>query len=251
MSAFWDNYLDLCLGAGKSPNAVAKELGFSSGSVTWWKKGRVPHAPSLKKISNYFSVDINILLDDNAMQAPNTLFWKRFVNLCNSHNTTPTQVVDELGLGKGSVTWWRQGKMPRTTTINKIAERFAVSVEYLQGQDIETDNSFWNSFLLLCAEKNKTPTSVVLDLGYSKGTVTHWKNGHVPQDAALYKIADYFSVAVDCLGAAKASHGKSLTIEDAFKIELFGSKENVSEEIWNQVMNYAKFLIDQDKKNRK
>lgn len=182
MSAFWYNYLDLCLGAGKSPNAVAKELGFSSGAVTWWKKGRVPHAPSLKKISNYFSVDINILLDDNAMQAPNTLFWKRFVNLCNSHNTTPTQVVDELGLGKGSVTWWRQGKMPRTTTINKIAERFDVSVEYLQGQ---------------------------------------------------------------------ASHGKSLTVEDAFKIELFGSKENVSEEIWNQVMNYAKFLIDQDKRNRK
>ena len=39
---FWDNYYNLCLNNGISPNAAAKEMKISSGAVTEWKKGRVP-----------------------------------------------------------------------------------------------------------------------------------------------------------------------------------------------------------------
>lgn len=39
---FWDTFYSMCLGAGKSPNRVAKELGIPSGSVTMWKKGSTP-----------------------------------------------------------------------------------------------------------------------------------------------------------------------------------------------------------------
>ena len=112
---------------------------------------------------------------------------------------------------------------------------------------------FWENFIKLCAEKGKTPTSVVLDLGYSKGTVTHWKNGHVPQVLALHKIADYFGVTVEYLLGKEEKEAKkeNPSVEEEFKIALFGGKENVSEEKWDQIMNYAKFLIEQDKENRK
>lgn len=47
----------LCEKIGKSPNAVAKELSISSGSVTAWKNGRTPKMETISKIAEYFNVD--------------------------------------------------------------------------------------------------------------------------------------------------------------------------------------------------
>lgn len=110
---------------------------------------------------------------------------------------------------------------------------------------------FWENFIKLCSEKGKTPTSVVLDLGYSKGTVTHWKNGHVPQVLALHKIANYFGVTVEYLLGNQAEEQKEKTpTEEALKVALFGGAD-VPDELWDKVTEYAKFLVEQDKRNRK
>ena len=58
---------------------------------------------------------------------------------------------------------------------------------------------FWEIFLRLCNKNDKKPTSVVLELNLSRGSVTHWKDGRVPQHATLVRIADYFGVSVDYL----------------------------------------------------
>ncbi len=58
---------------------------------------------------------------------------------------------------------------------------------------------FWNNFVKLCTQKNTTPTSVVHILGIAGGSVTKWKNGAVPRDVTLQRIADYFNVTVDYL----------------------------------------------------
>ena len=67
---FWDNYVALCSKKGKSPNAVASELGKSSGSVTAWKGGTVPRETTLKKIADYFGVSIDQLLYDQKEKSP-------------------------------------------------------------------------------------------------------------------------------------------------------------------------------------
>ena len=36
-------------------------------------------------------------------------------------------------------------------------------------------------------------------MGFSKTAVTNWKNGGIPRDTGLRKIADYFGVTVDYL----------------------------------------------------
>jgi transcriptional regulator with XRE-family HTH domain len=59
---FWDTFIDLCAKNGKKPNPVAKELGFGSSAVTYWKRGTVPSDISLKKIADYFSVSVDYLL---------------------------------------------------------------------------------------------------------------------------------------------------------------------------------------------
>jgi transcriptional regulator with XRE-family HTH domain len=58
---------------------------------------------------------------------------------------------------------------------------------------------FWNVFLTLCEQNKKTPTGVITELSISRGSVTHWKSGKVPQHSTLLKLADYFGVSVDYL----------------------------------------------------
>ena len=59
---FWEIFLNLCFKVGKSPNAAAKELKISSGSVTNWKNGTIPNNAALLKIANYFGVSVDYLL---------------------------------------------------------------------------------------------------------------------------------------------------------------------------------------------
>jgi transcriptional regulator with XRE-family HTH domain len=59
---FWDIFVALCNENDTKPNPVAKELGLSSGSVTSWKNGKVPHYSTLLKIADYFNVSVDYLL---------------------------------------------------------------------------------------------------------------------------------------------------------------------------------------------
>lgn len=59
---FWNTFYTLCCKRGKSPNGVAKDLGISSGSITSWKQGKVPHHRTLLKLANYFNVTTDYLL---------------------------------------------------------------------------------------------------------------------------------------------------------------------------------------------
>lgn len=58
---------------------------------------------------------------------------------------------------------------------------------------------FYENYVRLCNSVNKTPSSVAVEMGIAKPTVTRWKNGSNPNSATLYKVADYFGVPVEYL----------------------------------------------------
>lgn len=67
---FWNNFVFYCNQNSVAPNRVAAQLGFSTGTVTWWKKGRVPRDTALQKIAAYFGVTVDDLLADNTQKTP-------------------------------------------------------------------------------------------------------------------------------------------------------------------------------------
>lgn len=67
---FWETYKELCAKKGVSPSGAAKEMGFSSGMVAFWKQGRTPRADTLKKISLYFNVPPEYLLGKEERKDP-------------------------------------------------------------------------------------------------------------------------------------------------------------------------------------
>ena len=68
---FWEIYVSLCQQKGESPNAVAKKLSITSGTVSGWKLGnRQPQNSTLKKIAGYFNVSIGYLLGKESQPNP-------------------------------------------------------------------------------------------------------------------------------------------------------------------------------------
>lgn len=60
--SFFTRFEALCRAHNVSPNAVAKAIGASSGSVTAWKRGTAPRNETLSKIADYFGVSTDYLL---------------------------------------------------------------------------------------------------------------------------------------------------------------------------------------------
>ena len=65
------------------------------------------------------------------------MFWENFLKLCNAKGVTPNGVAKKIGIASCSVTSWKNGGVPRDSTLLKIAEFFGVSVDYLLGVEDE------------------------------------------------------------------------------------------------------------------
>lgn len=57
--------------------------------------------------------------------------------------------------------------------------------------------SFWENFERICKARNTTPTTVVrTELGFSSSKVQLWKNGSLPKEEMLHKLAGVLKVSV-------------------------------------------------------
>ena len=68
------------------------------------------------------------------------MFFKVFEDLCAEKGVTPTRVSAEIGISKGTVSYWRKrykegvDAKPELNTARKIADYFNVSVDVLLGR---------------------------------------------------------------------------------------------------------------------
>ena len=103
---------------------------------------------------------------------------------------------------------------------------------------------FWLKYVELCNSVNKAPNKVASELGITSGTATKWKNGAVPQDRTIKKIADYFGVSVEYLKGEtdiKNPGAKDSTEMDKEVVRLFSK---VPEEKKEEAMRYLRFLAE-------
>ena len=196
---FWETFYSLCIQNGVKPSQVVKACGISAGSVTKWKNGATPSGVTLQTLSAFFGVTVDELLGKKCKKEESTIFWKNLCKLCNQKSTTPTTMVNDLGIAVGNVTRWKNGSAPRYTTLKKIADYFSISVDELFGNETEKNDSttFQENLCELCARAGITPTTLVSVLNISRGSVTHWKQGKIPHYQTQQKIADYFGISVD------------------------------------------------------
>lgn len=62
---FYDRVYALCRRKGMSINSLTEEIKISRGSPTTWKNNAKPNPKTVKKIADYFGVDVSYFYDDD------------------------------------------------------------------------------------------------------------------------------------------------------------------------------------------
>ena len=84
---------------------------------------------------------------------------------------------------------------------------------------------FWENFVTQCEKLEKSPTTVVEELGFKRPAVTSWKNGALTQVKNRKKIADYFGITVEeLMGTKKEPAGEGGLTEDMKEILEYAQK---------------------------
>lgn len=69
------------------------------------------------------------------------MFYDLFCQLCKQKGVAPTRAALDIGLSKATPTTWKRGITPQAAQLQKIAEYFGVSVDYLLGNEEKTSSS--------------------------------------------------------------------------------------------------------------
>ena len=149
-------------------------------------------------------------------------FYENYVKLCNSVGKSPSAVAVELKLGKPSVTRWKNGAEPRDATLQKIADHFGVTVDFLKGEE---QTNFYMRYCELCANKGMSASGVASAIGLSNAAANGWKKGKLPNDTTLAKLSAYFGVTVEYLKGEETKKDPGQKTEAEIDCELL--------EIWN------------------
>ena len=60
-------------------------------------------------------------------------FYEQLEKLCQKHNIKPSNVVEQLGMSKGTMSNWKKGGTPSGEAVVRFAKHFNVSTDYLLG----------------------------------------------------------------------------------------------------------------------
>ena len=104
-------------------------------------------------------------------------------------------------------------------------------------------DTLYNRLKSLCQERGISLSKMCAECGISKSTPTELKAGRTKtlSSSAMRKISEYFGVTVGYLmGDDEESSAENH--KDAVKVALFGGDTEVTDEMWNEVMNYAEYI---------
>ena len=74
------------------------------------------------------------------------MFYQRYAELCRKRGISPSKGLQEMGLSSGNLLNWKNGRIPKTEVLNKIARYFEVSLDYLMG-DAREEQPFLKEIL--------------------------------------------------------------------------------------------------------
>lgn len=117
---------------------------------------------------------------------------------------------------------------------------------------------FYDRFAYLCKLRGVSPSRAALDAGISKSLVTKWKtlNTEIPSPDVLTKLSKYFGIAVsELLGEelekAPAESGKRSVTDEDIKFALFRGRDDITDEMYEEVMNFAAFVAQREANKKK
>lgn len=163
------------------------------------------------------------------------MFYDVFCQLCKQKGVSPTRVSIEVGFSRGSVSYWRkqwkQGvdAKPDSYTVEKIADYFGVSIDYLLGRTDDPINYDTDGDIL--AE---------IPLSYVEAA-----NGDMKKARAIMLAAEK-----DAKGDAIRSMLGRFSRRDAELVfALWGDDKDIDDKDLEDVKRFAAFVKEKKKKD--
>lgn len=99
---------------------------------------------------------------------------------------------------------------------------------------------FYENFAFYCTKIGKSESAVAKDVGITSKSVTGWKNGALPRNSTLKKLADYFGITVEELMGTKKEPARMGELDDVKKqvVELM---DDMSQEEIRAFLTFLKF----------
>lgn len=126
------------------------------------------------------------------------MFYDNFVSLCTQKAVTPSAVMRAIGLNKSSASYWKKGSIPSTETIQKLADYFGVTVDYLLDikplpeKEIELNLSPGKKKAIFSSEalEFRAVNTFLKELGFLIGIDNSLPIEGDPKEAEVWIIAD-------------------------------------------------------------
>lgn len=96
------------------------------------------------------------------------MFKKIFIDLCNKNNESPSSVCRKINITPATYSCWTEESIPRRATLQRIADYFNVSIDYLLGADsvptsiCPDDENPWILKLCELVEKENVDTQITV-----------------------------------------------------------------------------------------
>lgn len=138
---FCEKVMELIEQKGISQRKMLLDLGMNTNSfVNWQKRGTLPTAKNIKKISDYFGVPIEYFINED--NKPNYNILNNILSVMKYKKISQKQVLDELGLSSSAFADWKNGKTASFFRyLPQIAEILGVSEEYLKSNKVIAQNT--------------------------------------------------------------------------------------------------------------
>ena len=101
------------------------------------------------------------------------MFYNNYVNLCNIKGLSPSAAAEAMGFKRSVVSRWSKGTQPRQATLQKIADYFGVTVEYLSGDADEQKEKPGQIPLAELSEEKQQLIKVVLEMTDERAAALH------------------------------------------------------------------------------
>lgn len=98
---------------------------------------------------------------------------------------------------------------------------------------------FYENYVTYCKKVGKSRTEVARLIGKSSKSVTGWKNGAIPRNDTLKKLADYFGITIEELVGEKKEPASSGRFEELSKI-FYSLPQSEQEKIADQMTEIIK-----------
>lgn len=98
---------------------------------------------------------------------------------------------------------------------------------------------FYTRLINLCELKGITITALTAANGISKGNVTRWKNGSIPNGDTLIKLADYFDCSIDyLLGRTDSPELRQVVVDEELSYHTKKDSPNLTSEEITKLKNF-------------